>query len=88
VAASSRSVASDHVESPLYRVLTPDDLFDVAVRRGLHFDQPRQTGVVFHMMSALGEHGRTGLTAVADDPEGADELYERVVSVLDEECAV
>jgi hypothetical protein len=80
-------VASDHVESPLYRALTPDDLFDVVVRRGLHFDQSRQTGVVFHMMSALGEHGRTGVTAVADDPEEADELYARVVSVLDEECA-
>jgi len=80
-------VASDHVESPLYRALTPDDLFDVVVRRGLHFDQSRQTGVVFHMMSALGEHGRTGLTAVADHPEGAEELYERVVSMLDEECA-
>jgi hypothetical protein len=80
-------VASDHVESPLYRSLTPDDLFDIAVRRGLHFDQSRQTGVVFHMMSALGEHGRTGLTAVADDPAGADELYDQVVSVLDEECS-
>jgi hypothetical protein len=80
-------VASDHVESPLYRQLTPDDLFDIVVRRGLHFDQSRQTGVVFHMMSALGEHGRTGLTAVAEDPVGADELYQRVVSVLDEECS-
>ncbi len=80
-------VASDHVESPAYRQLTPDDLFDIVVRRGLHFDQSRETGVVFHMMSALGEHGRTGLTAVADDPAGADELYERVVAVLDEECA-
>ena len=79
-------VASDHVESPAYRQLTPDDLFDIVVRRGLHFDQSRQTGVVFHMVSALGEHGRTGLTAVADDPAGADGLYEQVVSVLDEEC--
>ncbi len=78
-------VASDHVESPSYRSLTPDDLFDIVVRHGLHFDQARQTGVVFHMMSALGEHGRTGLTAVADDPAGADELYDRVVAVLDEE---
>ena len=81
-------VASDHVESPAYRQLTPDDLFDIVVRRGLHFDQSRQTGVVFHMMSALGEHGRTGLTAVAEDPAGADDLYEQVVAVLDEECAV
>jgi pheganomycin biosynthesis PGM1-like protein/ATP-grasp domain-containing protein len=80
-------VASDHVENPLYRTLTPDDLFDIVVRRGLHFDQSRQTGVVFHMMNALGEHGRTGLTAVAEDPAGADALYEQVLSVLDEECS-
>jgi hypothetical protein len=79
-------VASDHVENPSFRSLTPDDLFDIVVRRGLHFDQPRQTGIVFHMMSALGEHGRTGLTAVADDPAGADRLYERVVAVLGEEA--
>ena len=59
-------VASDHVESPAYRALTADDLFDLAVRTGLHFDQSRQTGVVFHMMSALGEWGRTGLTAVEE----------------------
>src|SRR5437667_9211238 len=42
-------VASDHVESPHYRTLTPDDLFDIVVRYNLHFDQTRQTGVVFHM---------------------------------------
>ncbi|HYN98898.1 MAG TPA: hypothetical protein VEU28_04420, partial [Actinomycetota bacterium] len=55
-------VASDHVESPLYRGFTPDDLFDVAVRHRLHFDHSAQTGVVFHMVSALPEVGRTGLT--------------------------
>jgi hypothetical protein len=80
-------VASDHVESPPYRTLTPDDLFDLGVRRGLHFDQSRQTGVVFHMMSALGEHGRTGLTAVGESHEEAHELYEHAVATLDEEAA-
>ncbi|HEY8670179.1 MAG TPA: hypothetical protein VIL63_05020, partial [Terriglobales bacterium] len=44
-------VASDHVESSRYRGYTPDDLFDLVVRRGLHFGQVRQTGVVFHMLS-------------------------------------
>ncbi len=61
-------VASDHVESPAYRALTADDLFDLAVRTGLHFDQSRQTGVVFHMMSALGEWGRTGLDGRGGEP--------------------
>jgi hypothetical protein len=78
--------ASDHVESPAYRGLTPDDLFDIVVRHGLHFDQARQTGVVFHMMSALPEHGRTGLTAIAESHPEADELYRRAVDVLDQEA--
>src|SRR6266487_2251653 len=78
-------VASDHVESPLYRTLTPDDLFDIVVRHNLHFDQTRQTGVVFHMMSALGELGRTGLTAVGNSHEEASDLYKRAVEVLNEE---
>jgi hypothetical protein len=79
-------VASDHVENDAYRVLTADDLFDLAVRTGLHFDQSRQTGVVFHMMSALGEHGRTGLTAVEESPEAAFALYERAAATIDEEA--
>ena len=79
-------VASDHVESPNYRTLTPDDLFDIVVLHSLHFDQTRQTGVVFHMMSALGECGRVGLTAVGNSHEEARSIYERVVAVLDEEA--
>src|SRR6266516_4033757 len=78
-------VASDHVESPHYRTLTPDDLFDIVVRHNLHFDQTRQTGVVFHMMSALGELGRTGMTAVGNSHADAKALYGRAVAVLDEE---
>jgi PGM1 C-terminal domain len=79
-------VASDHVESPAYRTLTPDDLFDIVVRHSLHFDQTRQTGVVFHMMSALGELGRVGLTAVGNSHKDAKATYERAMAVLDEEA--
>jgi hypothetical protein len=79
-------VANDHQESPLYRVFTPDDLFDIVACHGLHFDQTRQTGVVFHMMSALGDCGRVGLTAVGDTQEEADAIYVRAVSMLDTEA--
>ena len=78
-------VASDHVESPRYRTLTPDDLFDIVVRHNLHFNQTRQTGVVFHMMSALGELGRTGMTAVGNSHADANATYVRAVGVLDAE---
>ena len=78
-------VASDHVESPAYRTLTPDDLFDIVVRHNLHFGQTRQTGVVFHMMSAMGELGRMGLTAVGNSHKEARATYDRAVAVLNEE---
>jgi hypothetical protein len=48
---------TDHLESPGLRGLTLDDVFDVVVRHGLHFDQTRQTGVVLHMLSSLTEGG-------------------------------
>jgi hypothetical protein len=79
-------VASDHVESPQYRGFTPDDLFDIVVRHRLHFDHAAQTGVVFHMVSALPEVGRTGLTAVADSAEEAQWMYDAVIRVLDGEA--
>ncbi len=79
-------VATDALSRTAYRTLTPEGLFDVAVRHRLHFDQTRQTGVVFHMMSAIGDHGRLGFTAVDTTREGAHALYDRMVAVLDEEA--
>jgi hypothetical protein len=79
-------VASDDLSDERYRVLSPDDLFDVAVRRDLHWDPTTQTGVVFHMLSALGDHGRLGLTAVADTREGAHALYGETQRALDTEA--
>jgi hypothetical protein len=52
----------------------------------LNFDQSRQTGVVFHMFSAMAEAGRLGLTAVGDSLDEADELYRKTIAVLDDEA--
>jgi len=79
-------VASDHLVSPHYRALTHEDLFDLVARQGLHFDQSRQRGVVFHMMNALAEHGLVGLTAVGNTHEEADAIYKKTVAALDEEA--
>jgi hypothetical protein len=40
----------------------------------------RQTGVVFHMMSALGELGRMGLTAIGNSHEEAKATYDRAIA--------
>ncbi len=58
----------------------------MVARHGLHFDHTRQTGVIFHMMSALSEHGRLGLTAVGDSPAEADDFYARGQRVLEAEA--
>ena len=79
-------VASDKVVSPLFRAFTPEDLFDVVARHGIHFDPARQTGVVFHMLAALGENGRMGLTAVGNSPAEADAIQARALAVLEEEA--
>jgi hypothetical protein len=79
-------VATDHLESELLRGLVPLDLFDIVARHGLHFDQSRQTGIVFHMISCLTEHGRVGLTAVGDTPEDADRRYHAAQRILLEEA--
>ena len=75
-------VASDSIQSSDFRAFVADDLFDIAVRHGLHYDHARETGVVFHMMTALGDHGRTGLTAVEDSRRAARDLYDRTLRVL------
>jgi hypothetical protein len=80
-------VASDHVESPMYRAFSHEDVFDISVRHGLHYDHNRQTGVVFHMLAALGDRGRMGLTAVENSHEEANRLYDRTLEVLDREAA-
>ena len=80
-------VATDHLESPSLRTLRDDDLFDIMVRHGLHFDQARQTGVVLHMISSLTELGRIGLTAVGNSAERAWDLHKQAEQVLLDEAA-
>jgi hypothetical protein len=79
-------VSTDRLQSDAYRVLQPDDVFDLAVRNGLHFDHTTKTGAVFHMMTTLGRHGLIGLTAVGDSREEAQSLFARTRDAFDREA--
>jgi len=81
-------VATDHLESPALRALAIEDVFDILIRRGLHFDQSRQTGVVFHMISSITECGQLGITAIADSPGDADAIYQAAERMLLNEAEV
>jgi hypothetical protein len=80
--------ATDHLDSPAYRSLTPDDLLDVVAERGLGWDAERETGIVLHMVSALAVAGRVGLTAIGDTLEEARGRYYEVKAALDETAGV
>ena len=79
-------VATDHFEDDRLKTLTVSDLFDIVVEHGLHFDQSRRTGVVFHMLNCLTECGRVGLTAVGDTAEDARRIYDDARAVLLDEA--
>lgn len=79
-------VATDHLEDRSLRALRVEDLFDLLARTGLSFDQARQTGVVFHMLSALTTFGRVGMTAIGHTPADAQALYESAERALLDEA--
>ena len=78
--------ASDNLQSPAYKGLTPDDLVDIAVDNGLHFDGASQQGVVFHLIGALSQYGKVGTVCIGESHESALKYYEDTVAVLDREA--
>lgn len=78
-------VASDTVQSPSYRGLTPDDLLDIAVCNDLHFDAAAQQGVAFHLMGALSEFGKFGMVAIGDSLDSAVSMYDSTIAILNRE---
>ncbi|MET0561736.1 MAG: peptide ligase PGM1-related protein [Gaiellaceae bacterium] len=75
--------ATDHLDSPAYQSLTPDDLLDVVERKGLGWDGEREVGVVLHMVSAIAVAGRIGLTAIGDTLDEARQRYYGVKAAVD-----
>jgi hypothetical protein len=79
--------ATDNLQKPAYRVLTPEDLIDIVVNHQLHFDATRQQGVVFHLMGAISMYGKLGLVSIAPTHQQAEAQYNQVESLLDAEAA-
>lgn len=80
-------VANDHLRVEGLEALTPQDLLELALLRGMHFDQTRLVGPVFHMLSAMPSHGFVGVTCVGDSAADAEAQYDRVVAFLEDEAA-
>ena len=77
--------ATDNLRSERYRTLLPEDLIDVATVHGLHYSHRTESGVLFHMLGALSEFGKLGVTVIGNSRDEVEALYAQVLHVLDAE---
>jgi hypothetical protein len=79
--------ATDNCRSERYRGILPFDLIDAMVLEDMQFHS-NDTGVVFHLLGCLSEHGKLGATCVAPTIDEAKQLYDRTVDLLERLGAV
>ncbi len=77
--------ATDNLHAARYRGLIPEDLIEIVTINQLNFSHRTETGVLFHMIGALSQYGKVGLTAIGDSPAEADALHDRTLAVLEAE---
>ena len=77
--------ATDNLQSDSYRGLLPEDLIDILTANRLHYDHRSEAGVLFHLIGAVSQYGKLGVTAIGNSHETAQELYDLTLNVLDAE---
>jgi hypothetical protein len=77
--------ATDNLRSDHYRGLLPEDLIEILTINKLHYGHGTESGVLFHLIGALSEFGKLGVTAIANSRDEVDELYQRTLDILDRE---
>jgi len=77
--------ATDNLQSEAYRGLIPEDLIEILTENRLHYSHAKDSGVLFHLIGAVSEFGKLGVTAIANSHQEADVLYFQTLDVLDRE---
>ncbi len=77
--------ATDNLHAPRYRGLLPEDLIEIVTVNQLNFNYRTECGVLFHLIGALSQFGKLGVTAIGNSAEEADALYDRTLAVLEAE---
>ena len=78
--------ATDNLQSRRLRGLLPEDLIEITTANRLHYSPGPETGVLFHMIGALSQFGKLGLTAIGNSRDEVEELYAHTLAVLDREA--
>jgi hypothetical protein len=80
--------ATDNLKSDHYRGLLPEDLIDILTFNKLHYNHHTESGVLFHLIGAVSEFGKLGVTAIGNSRDEVDDLYQRTLGILDAETAL
>lgn len=79
--------ATDNLKSEAYRGLLPEDLIEILTNNGLHYSHNTESGVLFHLIGALSQYGKIGVTAIGNSREEVEHLYARTLTILDRETS-
>jgi hypothetical protein len=80
--------ATDNLQSEAYRGLLPEDLVEIVTINALHYSHNAESGVLFHLIGALSQYGKLGMTAIGNSREEVEALYAKTLSILDRETAI
>ena len=80
--------ATDNLKSDQYKGLLPEDLIDILTFNKLHYNHHTESGVLFHLIGAVSEFGKLGLTAIGNSRDEVLDLYQRTLGILDAETSI
>jgi pheganomycin biosynthesis PGM1-like protein/ATP-grasp domain-containing protein len=75
-------IASDNLKSARLRARPLAEVIEAVDAAGLGFDPATRTGTTLHLLGALPDHGKMGVTSIADDLAEAEEQYHAVEALL------
>jgi len=75
-------IATDNLKHEALVGAAPAGVIAEVDRRGLAYDPASATGVTLHLLGALREHGKMGVTCIAETTEAARELHEEVTAAI------
>jgi hypothetical protein len=75
-------VSTDNLKSHHLAGMAPARMIELLDRRGLGFDRRTMTGATLHLLGALRDYGKMGVTCVGDSPEEAEERYRELCAVI------
>jgi hypothetical protein len=79
--------ATDNLRSERYRSIVPEDLIDITTLHGLHYSHRTESGVLFHLIGAVSEFGKLGVTVIGNSRAEVEALYAQTLRVLDAETS-